>query len=99
MNMITCLSSSMVGLVASDSYGTTKFLGIQYVPFSIFSTFDLRSDYHQVKIKAKDTPNTTFRTRYMHYEFLDVLWADLCLNILYGLDEWSFQAILLFICH
>ena len=37
---------------------------------SIFSKIDLRSGYHQLKIKPKDVPMTTFRTRYGHHEFL-----------------------------
>ncbi|WMV19547.1 hypothetical protein MTR67_012932 [Solanum verrucosum] len=37
---------------------------------SVFSKIDLRSGYHQLKIRPKDVPNTTFRTGYRHYEFL-----------------------------
>ncbi|GJX49313.1 putative reverse transcriptase domain-containing protein [Tanacetum coccineum] len=36
---------------------------------STYSKIELRSDYHQLRVRNEDIPNTAFRTRYEHYEF------------------------------
>jgi hypothetical protein len=38
----------------------------------VFSKIDLRSGYHQIKIKKEDVPTTAFVSRYGHHEYLVV---------------------------
>ena len=42
----------------------------QFQEASAFFKIDLKSDYHQLKIKESDVLKTTFKTRYGHYKFL-----------------------------
>ena len=42
----------------------------QLVGAKVFSKIDLRSSYHQIKIKVEDIPKTAFSTKYVLYEYL-----------------------------
>nr|GFA91662.1 putative reverse transcriptase domain-containing protein [Tanacetum cinerariifolium] len=44
---------------------------------SVYSKIDLKSSYHQLRIREEDIPKTAFRTHYGYYKFQDyAIWFD-----------------------
>nr|GEZ87835.1 putative reverse transcriptase domain-containing protein [Tanacetum cinerariifolium] len=58
----------VVGKVAGLLAGKTFGEDVQHIS-SVYSKIDLRSGYHQLRVREEDIPKIAFRIRYGHYEF------------------------------
>ncbi|KAL4011168.1 hypothetical protein IC575_028217 [Cucumis melo] len=61
---------------------------------TVFSKIDLRSGYHQLRIKDEDVPKTAFRSRYGHYEFIVMSFGFECSQLFMDLMNRVFREFL-----
>ncbi|GKC96066.1 putative reverse transcriptase domain-containing protein [Tanacetum coccineum] len=47
----------------------------QFPGSKVYSKIDMRSGYHQLRVREEDIPKTSFRKRYSHYEFQVMLFG------------------------
>nr|GFA44744.1 putative reverse transcriptase domain-containing protein [Tanacetum cinerariifolium] len=64
----------LIKLTVKNRYSPSRIddLFDQFQRLSVYSKIDLRSGYHQLRVREEDIPKTTFKARYGHYEFQDM---------------------------
>ncbi|GJR71719.1 putative reverse transcriptase domain-containing protein [Tanacetum coccineum] len=61
---------------------------------SVYSMINLRSGYHQLRVRDGDIPKTVFRTRYGYYEF-HAFWIDKRTGSIHGLHDLEYLKLIL----
>jgi hypothetical protein len=67
-----CVDNRLLTITIKNKYPLPH-IGIlfdQLAGAQVFSKIDLHSDYHQIKIRAKEIPKMAFTMRYGLYEYL-----------------------------
>nr|GEV17438.1 hypothetical protein [Tanacetum cinerariifolium] len=61
-------------LTVKNQYPLSRILDLfdQLQGSIVYSKIDLRSGYHQLRVREEEIPKTAFRTRYGHYEFQSI---------------------------
>jgi hypothetical protein len=68
-----CVNYRPLNVVTIENKYPLTFIDILFDQLSgakVFSKVDLHSDYHQIKIRSEDVPQTAFSTRYGLYKYL-----------------------------
>nr|GEZ30362.1 putative reverse transcriptase domain-containing protein [Tanacetum cinerariifolium] len=69
LNIISCTNTQKDMVKGCQAFLAIDDLFDQLQGSSFYSKIDLRSGYHQLRVRDEDIPKTTFRNRYDHYEF------------------------------
>ncbi|GKC13969.1 putative reverse transcriptase domain-containing protein, partial [Tanacetum coccineum] len=71
MVLFGCVSIELKKLTVKNRYPLLRIddLFDQLQGSRVYSKIDLRSGYHQLRVREEDIPKTAFKTRYGHYEF------------------------------